>query len=127
MALELGGLHLHQVSHAPDLGDESWWLLLLHVINIVLCQEDLLGVFLHGGFHLDDVLGLLHALRYLVLQLDGWELFALEVAFGDVLSKFIGSLAHILTLVFGISVQDIKGNIAKFVSCLLYTSPSPRD
>jgi hypothetical protein len=60
--------HLHQVSDALDLGDEPRGLPLLAVVDVVLGEEDLLSVLLHGCLHLDEVLGLLHALGNLFLS-----------------------------------------------------------
>ena len=107
LAFELGGLHFNEVSYALDLSHEPRRLTFLAVIDVVLGQEDLLSILLHRGLHLDQVFRLLHTLWNLVLKLNGWKLFALQLTLGNVLSKLIECLADVFTLILRVSVKDI--------------------
>ena len=93
------------------------WLLLVSVINVVLCQEDLGRVFLEGGLHLKQSLGLFHSSRQLVLHNDGRNALAGEQGFGGVRSHLIGSAAQVLAAVFRIGVQDVERYETEFVHC----------
>ena len=62
-----------------------------------------------------EILGLLHALGNLVLQLDRGQFFADELARRDVLAEVILGLAHVLALVLGISVEDVERDVAKLM------------
>lgn len=74
LTFEFGLLHFDQRCLVLDLNDKSRWLLFVGIVQIFFGEEYLRGVFLDSCFHLHQLFRSLHALWYLILQNDRWEL-----------------------------------------------------
>lgn len=72
LTLKLGTFHLLQLILAHNLRDKSWWLFLIRVIDILLCEVNLRSVLLNSSLHLNQRLRLFHALWHLILENDCW-------------------------------------------------------